>query len=112
MRLIMMSRLFVSAICTTSSMVRTRVCSTETGCAGARFELVNRNSAASAAAVLKFRWNIRWMMDLLIAQRFDRVQIGRFPGGIGAEDDADQRTDSQTDEDPIHRQHLGQLHAI
>src|ERR1051326_5627684 len=39
----------------------------------------------------------------LVAQRFDRIEIGGFERGIGAEDDSHHRTDQQAEEDPINR---------
>src|SRR5882724_6567575 len=45
--------------------------------------------------------------NLFVAQGVNRVEVGGFPGGVGSENDAHDRTDHQADNDPIHGDYCG-----
>src|SRR5215475_7495603 len=71
-----------------------------------------RMPAATSCKVMD-RWNPQPRKSaLLVAQRIDWVQVGGFPGWIGAEEDSYKGTDQEAQCHPVDRQHWRQFEEI
>src|ERR1017187_8103575 len=49
---------------------------------------------------------------LLVAERFDRVQVGRFEGGVSPENNAYHGTDEEAQDHPVHGNYGVQLEQV